>query len=385
MPCRPAFGRLPFAAVALALFLGNAAAQPTSRSDSAGDASVDSSFRVVRRKTPTEIRFQQVIEDAFRRCFRSYRIDGVSYELRIPFGENGERENGRGFTQNFHEWGKADPEVLWKRIDALLFSSDFLSYRTAIGAPGAKAIVFDLETALWRVQTDAPLIASLREGRYPGTRTRVYVLKTDSALTTADIYNYLYCVGSVGMDCSGFVSFIQRAIARAAFPDAVSLDLGYSSLWYFTPAGGRSEIVEGRVSDLRPGDIFIFFGHLGTFRHSAVIQSIDWSSGLIRYLQDTDWAPLEDRGVHESFIRFDPSYPHARLGDPAVRWLQRIQPAFPGEAELQYWKTDGDRYRALWPRGKSLVVRLHTIKAMMTALESGFYDNRIRIEYRTRP
>lgn len=123
------------------------------------------------------------------------------------------------------------------------------------------------------------------------------------------------------------------------------------------------------------GDIFLFRGHGGIFRHSTVIQSIDLDKGVIRYVQCTDWAPQEERGVHESFICFDANNPEVSLKDSSVRWTQRIYPTFVGEPPLRYWKDDGDRYRTEWPTGQSLIVRLNLIKRLIEDIMPTFYSN----------
>ena len=371
-----ACGRMLLAVAALAAIGTDAATQDPAPSGGAGTEIAVPTLRIARIKTTGELRLEGAIRDAFLACFRRYEIDGKSYDLRIPFGENGERTDDRGFSQNFYGSGKAGAESLWRRIDALLMSSDFLAYREALREEGPKEVVFDLESAGWTVRRGPQSSARGEpDGGEPdgSSRTEIHVFKADSEITAADIYDYLYSVGSVGMDCSGFVSYIQRAI--------LGHNPGFSSLWYFTPASGFSETVGDRIIDLRPGDIFIFFGHEGTFRHSAVIQSIDWDEGVIRYLQDTDWAPRDQRGVHESTILFDTRRPQSRLGDPSVRWNQVILPAFPGEPGLKYWRTDGDRFRTVWPRGRSLVVRLISVKEALGALEPDFYVNRIKIGY----
>ena len=223
----------------------------------------------------------------------------------------------------------------------------------------------------------------LEDGHYPGDRIRVYVLKRDATISVSDIYNYLYCVGSVGMDCSGFIYYIQKSIARSL---GVDLDRKLARLmkvpsemvpqfvgfWPFDPCNDQSERVEDVVANLRPGDIFLFRGHGGKFRHSAVIQSIDLDKGVIRYVQCTDWAPQEERGVHESFIYFDANNPEVSLQDSSVRWTQRVFPTFIGEPSLKYWKDDGDRYRTEWPTGQSLIVRLNLIKHLIEEGHANF-------------
>jgi len=94
--------------------------------------------------------------------------------------------------------------------------------------------------------------------------------------------------------------------------------------------------------------------------HSAVIQSVDLKAGLVRYLQCTDVAPLEQRGVHESFIRFDPNRPQTSLRDPSLVWTQSRAAPFPGEEESPF-TNDGERYRAYEELGGGMVVRLRLV------------------------
>ncbi len=129
-------------------------------------------------------------------------------------------------------------------------------------------------------------------------------------------------------------------------------------LWFYKPGEYNVEVVEDKIENLRPGDIFLFRGRGEIFRHSAVIQSIDFVKGVIRYIQCTDWAPQIERGVHESFINFDPSNSGISLKNKSVEWKQEIYPTFVGEAGLKYWKNDGDRYRAYRQSGGSVIVRL---------------------------
>jgi hypothetical protein len=94
--------------------------------------------------------------------------------------------------------------------------------------------------------------------------------------------------------------------------------------------------------------------------HSAVIQSIDFSRGIIRYVQCTDEAPLLERGVHESFIHFDPSDPGLSLSDPGLDWTQKRFAPFPGERDSPF-SDDGERYRAFGELGGGRVVRMRAL------------------------
>ena len=339
-----------------------------------------------RIKSQLELRLEAVIENVYLLCLKDYEIQDKQVTLRIPFGQNDERYMVGEFSQQIFGGGKAEPQDIWKKIDSLLQSDDFQEYVDALQAPTEKVIFFSLAAGSWTVSTDPQEVRMLEHGHYPGDRIRVYVLKRDANISVSDIYNYLYCVGSVGMDCSGFIYYIQKSIARSL---GVDLDRKlarlmkvpsemvpqYVGFWPFDPFNDQSEEVEDVVANLRPGDIFLFRGHGGIFRHSAVIQSIDLDNGIIRYVQCTDWAPQEERGVHESFIYFDAANPEVSLQDSSVRWTQRIYPTFIGEPTLKYWKDDGDRYRTKWPTGQSLVVRLNLIKDLIEELVPTFYSN----------
>ncbi|UCF98670.1 MAG: hypothetical protein JSV89_03820 [Spirochaetaceae bacterium] len=343
-----------------------------------------------RLKTRLEFELEQTVAQAYRRCLRIYTVAGLDLELRIPFGQCGERHGSPGFYQRIHLGGKGDPEQVWAEIDGLLESDEFATYVSLLGRRREKTVVFELERKRFSVFFDPMLNDLLREGPYPGTRTLVYVLKTDSLISTVDVYNYLYCVGAVGLDCSGFVYNVQKAIAAALGKD---LDLEVASLigapvkrlpqiiglWFFDPALSFCRVVEHRIDNLRPGDMVLFRGRVPGrgiwFRHSAVIQSVDFERGLVRYLQCTDWAPPEERGVHDSWIRFDPAVAGLSLGDPGLEWSQSIQPTFKGETPLRHWQHDGHRYCSYQEQGGSLIVRLEIIESLIRAIEPDFYDN----------
>ncbi len=342
-----------------------------------------------RIKSALEIQLEGIIDTAYHRYFRSFSIGGRELLLRIPFGQNGERWGRPGYIQRIFLGGKGEPEQIWSEIQRSVDSSAFADYIEKLRRPGDKVVIFCLEDRQVSVFDDPRLIDIMREGPYPGSRTRIYVLKTGSSITESDVYNYLYCIGSVGLDCSGFIYNIEKAIAEAF---AVDLDRELAAvfrmlpenlkqivgLWLFDPASPHSDQVEDRIENLRPGDVILFRGRVPGrglwFRHSAVIQSIDFENGSIRYLQCTDWAPAEQRGVHESCICFDPAKPETSLLDPTLEWLQPIQPTFEGETPLRFWRNDGHRYRSYQEAGGSVVVRLEIIRRLIESLQSGFYS-----------
>jgi hypothetical protein len=129
---------------------------------------------------------------------------------------------------------------------------------------------------------------------------------------------------------------------------------------FFNSKSSQIIAVEDEIRNLKPADILLFRSSDGAMSHSALIQSVDLSAGLIRYLQCTDEAPLAERGAHESFIYFDPENPRASLRDPALRWTQKRYAPFPGEKDSPF-SDDGERYRAFPEQGAGRVVRLRIL------------------------
>jgi hypothetical protein len=219
---------------------------------------------------------------------------------------------------------------------------------------------------------------------YPGTPTRIFVRKGAAEVSEADVYNYLYAVATVGVDCSGFVYHVLESIAGSL---GKNLDLAFSrslrtaprevrgrvGLWFFDPANGYTVAVPDRIDALRPGDLILFRGSDGRLKHSAAIQSIDLAGGVIRYVQSTDWALEPERGVHESLIRFDPARPGVSLRHYSVRWLQQVRPPFEGEEEPRDWLTDRDRYLWYTAAGGSLVVRMRFLSEAILQAEPRYY------------
>jgi hypothetical protein len=269
--------------------------------------------------------------------------------------------------------GKGDSVSLWRGIDAALFSSDFRQYTAALSDGKEKVIIFDIASQAWSVSRDLFDIARLKSGYYVQLPHKPSVLVSGKALTAADVYNYLYCVPRAGIDCSGFVwQVLCYAAAKGGIdlPARLSRSLGvpvdsagnsgvsyYIGTSFFNSKSREIETVDDKIDNLRPGDILLFMASDGTAVHSALIQSIDREQGLIRYLQSTDEAPQDQRGVHESFISFDPSRSGLSLKDPSLKWSQQRYPPFPGEMASPF-SNDGDRYRAYPESGGGKVVRL---------------------------
>ncbi|MDR2028136.1 MAG: peptidoglycan endopeptidase [Treponema sp.] len=313
-----------------------------------------------------------IIEEAYRQCFKTYIIGGRIMNLRMPFAENHERDKLSDQDWEFLGGGKGNPASLWETVDQVLDSEDFKQYTRVLGDGREKVIIFDISQRSWTVSLDLFDIARIKTGAYHGLPHKPYVLVSGRGITTADVYNYLYCVGWTGIDCSGFVWYVLSSVARRQGLDLgrfLSRALGvprgrdpsyYAGTWFYDSSDSQIISVPDKISALRPGDILLFRGADGDMAHSAIIQSIDFSRGLIRYLQSTDEAPPEDRGVHESFVYFDPSRPELSLKDPGLRWTQSRYPPFPGEKASPF-SDDGERYRAYGELGGGRVVRLRTL------------------------
>ncbi len=338
----------------------------------------------VRIKGPVEANVERLIDAAYRRFFKVYRIGGQVMALRMPFGMNGEREGTPGYTQDFVLGAKGTPEQLWPLVDTILASDAFRAYLTRLMEQREQAVIFDLERRSYTVSYDPKLLGLLEMGPYPGTETRVHVLRFGGTVSEADVYNYLYAVAGLGVDCAGFAYDIEKAVMLVHGVDA-DVELGrtwgvapsraaqYVGLSFLDPRSRYTEVTSERIEDLRPGDIILFRGTDGTFKHSAVIQSIDLENGAIRYVQSTDWAPADQRGVHESVIRF--GNPKATLRDPSLKWLQQVRPPFRGEVEPRYWRNDGHRFFWYPADQGSVVVRLRLLKTALLRADPTYYQN----------
>jgi hypothetical protein len=181
------------------------------------------------------------------------------------------------------------------------------------------------------------------------------------------------------MDCSGFVWHVLSYIARQGGLDlgkSLSRVLGvprggdpswYAGTAFFNSKNAQIAEVKDEIRGLYPADIILFRGGDGGMAHSALIQSIDFEKGVIRYLQCTDEAPPRERGVHESFIYFDPARPRTLLSDPALRWTQKRYAPFPGEKDSPF-SDDGERYRAFAEKGGGRVARLRVLTPLIEKL-----------------
>jgi hypothetical protein len=338
--------------------------------------------RIAAFSDPTRIWGQgveSVIEVAYRQSFKTYIIGGRVMNLRMPFAENNERAELADQGWEFLGGGKANPAFLWEAIAEILKSEDFLNYTGALADGREKVIIFDIPTQTWTVSLDLFDIARMRAGAYRGLPHRPYVLVSGRGIEESDVYNYLYCVGWAGMDCSGFVWYVLSHIAQTAGTDlgrtlsrALGVPRNHDPSYYvgtkFFGSNSREIItIKDEIRNLKPADILLFRGADGSIVHSAIIQSVNFSTGLIRYLQSTDEAPLTERGIHESYIRFDPAVPEVPLNDPSVTWTQNRYPPFPGEMASPF-SNDGDRYRAFADKGGGKVVRLRLMGGIIDKL-----------------
>jgi hypothetical protein len=319
---------------------------------------------------------EALIEDAFRQCFRTYIIAGRVFTLHLPFAENNERPDLSGGKIPVTGGGKMEPGPLWDLIGTMLQSDDFRSYVAALSDGREKVVLFDLPTRTWTTDTGWFSLEQMKSGAYLGQAHQPAVLSRGRGVTLPDIYNYLYGMGRTGIDCAGFVWYVLKSVARAGGLDldkAMARYLGapsaalsplYIGSWFFDPRNRNLEKIDDRIRNLRPGDVFLFRGDDGSTAHTAVVQSVDLAGGSIRYLQSTDVADQDDRGVHESLITFDPARTDASLKDPSVVWHQRRSAPFAGESGTEFFD-DGTRYRAFEKFGGGSVVRLKLLTRLL--------------------
>ncbi|GHV19842.1 hypothetical protein FACS189494_02390 [Spirochaetia bacterium] len=296
--------------------------------------------------------------------------------LRMPFAENGERDKLVEGGWDFLGKGKADPESLWPVINETFLTEDFARYTLALKSGREQVIIFDIPAKTWTVSQDIFDIARMKAGSYHGLPHKPFVLVSGDGIKETDVYNYLYCIAWTGMDCSGFVWHTLSHIARvggvnlgARLRGALGATRGtdpsfYAGTKFYNSSTKEIIPLDDRIRNLKPADILLFRSVDGAMAHSAIIQSIDFSRGVIRYLQDTDEAPQEERGVHESFIYFNPKKTNVSLQDTSLSWSQTRYSPFPGERESAF-SDDGARYRAY---GGGRAVRLRIMQEIIPAL-----------------
>ena len=164
---------------------------------------------------------ERVLEEAFRLHFQTRIIGGRIMNLRIPFAMNYERDTLTEEPWGFVYGGKGSPARLWARINALLDSEDFRRYAEALSSGREKIVIFDLPSQTWSISFDPFDIARMRAGFYQGLPHRPHVLHSGRGVDETDVYNFLFGVGLLGMDCSGFVWHILSHVAAVG-----GIDLG---------------------------------------------------------------------------------------------------------------------------------------------------------------
>jgi len=320
---------------------------------------------------------ERVIEEAYRQFFITRIIGGRVMNIRLPFAMNSERDAMLETGIEYIGGGKAGPQTLWPVIEEILESQDFADYINALSSGREKIIIFDIPEQRWTMSTDLFLIARMKSGSYSGLPHRPYVLASGRGALESDVYNYLYCIGSVGIDCSGFVWQILTYIAEAGginLGSVLSPVLGvprggdpakFAGTSFFASPSAQILTISDEIRNLQPADILLFRDIDGVIGHSAIIQSIDWSRGIIRYLHCTNIASPEERGVHDSYIYFDPSNTAVSLKDSSLRWTKKRFGAFPGEAVD--FIDDGERFRYRL-NGGGRVVRIRALVSIIDRL-----------------
>jgi hypothetical protein len=320
---------------------------------------------------------ERVIEEAYRQCIRTKIINGKVMNVRIPFSMNTDRDILLKTPINFIFDGKGTPEMLWTVIEDILDSKDFADYISALSSGHEKVVIFDMVEQSWSISSDIFTIARLRADSYTGLPHRPFILTSGRGAQESDVYNYIYCIGLAGMDCSGFVWHILSYTARQGGVDLgrlLSQTLGvqpganYSQFVgtsFFSSRSSQIIQVNDEIRNLRPADVILFRDIEGDIVHSAVIQSIDLKKGVIRYLQCNNVSLPDERGVHDSLIYFDPSNPAVSLKDPSLHWTQKRLAPFRGEEF--FFTDDGERYRYRL-NGGGKVVRLRALIPVLDRL-----------------
>jgi len=318
---------------------------------------------------------ERIIEEAYRQYFITRIIGSRIMNIRLPFAMNNERDTLLTAGWEIFMDGKGSPEDIWPVIEEILDSQDFYDYINALSSGREKVVIFDMDEAAWSITTDLFIVARVKSSSYRGLPHRPFVLTSGRGALESDVYNYLYCIGRIGVDCSGFVWHILSYIGKQG-----GIDLGrvlapalgaprtvnpahFAGTAFYGSRNSQIITVNDEIRNLRPADIILFRDIEGAIVHSAIIQSIDYEKGAIRYLQSTNVAPQEERGAHESFIYFDPANANVSLKDPSLLWSQRRAPTFAGE-DVPF-TNDGDLYRNR-VNGGGKVVR---IRALVPVIE----------------
>ncbi|MCL2601946.1 MAG: peptidoglycan endopeptidase [Treponema sp.] len=315
---------------------------------------------------------ERVIEEAFRRNFQTRIIGGRVMNMRMPFAMNDERDALTDQEWGFVGSGKGSPAFLWEHINVLLESDDFNTYVETLSDGREKVLIFDLPSQSWTFSADPFDIARMSAGFYQGLPHRPHVLHSGRGIDEADVYNFLFGVGLLGVDCSGFVWHILSHVAATGGVDLGRAVFGaraaragidpalFAGTIFFNSRHSQIVPVNDSIRNLRPADVLLFRTNDGGASHAAVIQSIDFTNGVIRYLQSTDEAPRMERGVHDSFIFFDPANPTVTLSDISLVWTKMRHAPFPSERASAF-ANDGERFRAFPEHGGGRVVRLRAV------------------------
>lgn len=367
------------ATLSLLLGFGAASAEVLSASAPSPDDDTIAAYADLAQEWGTGV--EAAIESSYRECFRTLYVGGNILTLRLPFAEESERSELADSDLKVRGSGKAEPGELWESIELILASSDFSAYIEALSDGREKLIQFDMPSRTWSAKTDRFAVERMLSGPYPGLPHRPVVLSEGQGVSVPQIYDYLYCVGRVGIDCSGFVWHVLRGIGKeggvdldailrkeAGLPRKVKSSL-FVGTPMFDPRSGKTRRIADEIGQLLPGDILLFRGEDGSFIHSCVVQSLDLVHGRLRYLQSTDECPRAERGVHDSLILFDPAKPGTSLKDPALRWLQLRGAAFEGEPASAF-ANDGERFRAYADKGGGIVVRLKALEKTIAKLRA---------------
>ena len=213
---------------------------------------------------------ERIIEEAYRLCFHTRILGGKVMNLRMPFAQNNERDILTEEEWSFIGGGKENPVYLWERINEILDSNDFRKYIEALSDNREKVIIFDIPSQTWTVSRDLFHIARMRAGSYQGLLHQPHVLHSGRGLEESDVYNYLYCVGLIGMDCSGFVWHVQSYIASAGGVDlgrTLARALGvrpgqnpalFAGTSFFNSRSPHIISVNDTIRNLRPPTYFFF-------------------------------------------------------------------------------------------------------------------------------
>jgi hypothetical protein len=324
-----------------------------------------------------ENRLERIIEEAYRQCFRTRIIDGRVMTIRIPFAMNNDRDLLLDTKMRIFADGKGNPQNLWPAIEEILDSEQFAEYINALSSGREKVFIFDMTNQTWSTTTDIFIITRVKSENQRSLPHLPYVLTSGWGALESDVYNYLYCIGLVGWDCSAFVWYVLSYIGRQGGFDlgrTLSPVLGaprgvdpshYAGTAFFDSRSSHIIPVNDELRNLRPADIMLFRDIDGRVIHSAIIQSIDFTRGVIRYLQCSNVGLPHERGVHDSYVYFDPASTHLSLKDPSLYWTKKRFPAFPGE-QIPF-ADDGERYRHR-TGGGGRVVRLRVLVPVIERL-----------------